>query len=122
MQNLVNFIDIPAADFHRAVAFYQTILDLPIHATEVFGSPMGFFPSDGKNASGAIVQGVDYKPSTEGVLVYLNGRNDLQTALSKVEPNGGKILVPKTFISEEVGYIAIFIDTEGNKMALHSMN
>lgn len=122
MQNLINFIDIPATDFDRAVAFYTAVLELPIHQADVFGTKMGFFPSDGKNTSGAIVQGEDYKPATEGILVYLNGGADLQIPLSKVEPNGGKIIVPKTHISDEVGYIAIFIDTEGNKMALHSMS
>jgi predicted enzyme related to lactoylglutathione lyase len=67
------------------------------------------------------VQGDDYKPSTEGTLVYLNGGKDLETTLSKVEAAGGKIFVPKTQISPEMGYFAVFMDSEGNKMALHSI-
>lgn len=122
MQNLVTFIDIPATDFGRAVSFYKAILGLEINETEVFGTKMGFFPSDGTNASGAIVQGQDYKPSTDGVIAYLNGGNDLQNVLDKVGPNNGKVIVPKTHISPEVGYIGMFIDTEGNKMAVHSIN
>lgn len=122
MQNLVTFIDIPATDFGRAVSFYKAILGLEINETEVFGTKMGFFPSDGTNASGAIVQGEDYKPSTDGVIAYLNGGNDLQNVLDKVGPNNGKVIVPKTHISPEVGYIGMFIDTEGNKMAVHSIN
>lgn len=122
MQNLVTFIDIPATDFGRAVSFYKAILGLEINETEVFGTKMGFFPSDGTNASGAIVQGEDYKPSTDGVIAYLNGGNDLQDVLDKVGPNNGKVIVPKTHISPEVGYIGMFIDTEGNKMAVHSIN
>lgn len=122
MQNLVNFIDIPATDFGRAVSFYKAILGLEINETEVFGTKMGFFPSDGTNASGAIVQGEDYKPSTDGVIAYLNGGNDLQNVLDKVASNNGKVIVPKTHISPEVGYIGMFIDTEGNKMAVHSIN
>lgn len=121
MQNLVAFIDIPATDFGRAVSFYKAILGLEINETEVFGTKMGFFPSDGTNASGAIVQGQDYKPSTDGVIAYLNGGNDLQNVLDKVGPNNGKVIVPKTHISPEVGYIGMFIDTEGNKMAVHSI-
>lgn len=121
MQNLVTFIDIPATDFGRAVSFYKAILGLEINETEVFGTKMGFFPSDGTNASGAIVQGEDYKPSTDGVIAYLNGGNDLQNVLDKVGPNNGKVIVPKTHISPEVGYIGMFIDTEGNKMAVHSI-
>src|SRR5688572_1834326 len=102
MQNLVNFIDIPATDFRRAVSFYKAILGLDINETEMFGTKMGFFPSDGTNASGAIVQGEDYKPSTDGVIAYLNGGNDLQNVLDKVAPNNGKVIVPKTHISPEV--------------------
>lgn len=122
MQNLVNFIDIPAMDFDRAVSFYKAILGLKIKETEMFGTKMGFFPTDGTNVSGAIVQGEEYKPSTDGVIVYLNGGKDLQTILDKVESNNGKVIVPKTHISPEVGYIGMFIDTEGNKMAVHSIN
>jgi predicted enzyme related to lactoylglutathione lyase len=70
--------------------------------------------------SGAIVQGQDYQPSADGVLAYLNGGNDLQAVLDKVESNNGKVIVPKTQISPEMGYFGMFIDTEGNKMAVHS--
>ncbi len=73
MENLINWFEIPATDFERAVSFYKAILGVEIQETEMFGTKMGFFPSDGKNVSGAIVQGEDYKPSTNGVLAYLNG-------------------------------------------------
>lgn len=122
MENVINFFDIPATDFSRAVSFYKAILGLEINETEMFGTKMGFSPSDGTNVSGAIVQGEDYKPSTDGVVAYLNGGNNLQTVLDKVERNNGKVIVPKTHISPEVGYIGMFIDTEGNKMAVHSIN
>lgn len=122
MENVINFFDIPATDFSRAVSFYKAILGLEITETDMFGTKMGFFPNDGTNVSGAIVQGADYKPSTDGVVVYLNGGQDLQTILDKVVPNNGKVIVPKTHISPEVGYIGMFIDTEGNKIGLHSVN
>jgi len=122
MENLISWFEIPATDFNRAVSFYKSILSMEINETELFGTKMGFFHSDGKNVSGAIVQGEDYKPSTEGVLAYLNGGSNLQTILDKIEHHKGKILVPKTQISPEMGYFGIFIDTEGNKMALHSTN
>lgn len=122
MENVINFFDIPATDFNRALAFYKAILGLAITETEMSGTKMGFFPSDGKNASGAIVQGAGYRPSADGVVVYLNGGQDLQHVLDKVAPNNGKVIVPKTHISPEVGYIGMFIDTEGNKIAVHSIN
>jgi predicted enzyme related to lactoylglutathione lyase len=122
MENLINWFEIPATDFSRAVSFYKSILGLNIKETEMFGTKMGFFPTDGKNVSGAIVQGEDYKPSSDGVIAYLNGGNDLQTVLDKAGNNNGKVIVPKTQISPEMGYFGMFIDTEGNKMAVHSIN
>lgn len=122
MENFINWFEIPAVDFKRAVSFYKKILGVEIEETEILGTKMGFFPSDGKNVSGAIVQGKDYKPSTNGVVAYLNGGNDLQTVLDKIESNSGKIIIPKTKISVEMGYFGMFIDTEGNKMAVHSIN
>ncbi|NSL85701.1 VOC family protein [Chitinophaga solisilvae] len=122
MENIITFFDIPAVDFNRAVTFYKSILGLEINETEMYGTKMGFFPSDGTNVSGAIVQGNDYKPSADGVVAYLNGGNDLQTVLDKVAAGNGTVIVPKTHISPEVGYIGMFIDTEGNKMAVHSIN
>ncbi len=122
MENLINWFEIPATDFKRTVTFYEAILDLDIKETELFGTKMGFFPTDGANVSGAIVKGEGYKPSTDGVVAYLNGGSDLQTVLDKVENNNGKVIVPKTQISPEMGYFGMFIDTEGNKMAVHSSN
>lgn len=121
MENLINWFEIPALDFRRAVDFYKGILGLPqMEESEMFGTTMGFFPMDGKNVSGAIVKGDGYQPSQDGVTIYLNGGKDLQVILDKVGPAGGTVIVPKTQISEEMGYFALFIDTEGNKIGLHS--
>lgn len=122
MENVINWFEIPATDIGRAIAFYNAILGTDIRETEMFGTRMGFFPTDGKNVSGAIVQGEDYAPSTDGVLAYLNGGKDLQEVLDRVAGNNGKIIVPKTQISPDMGYFGIFIDTEGNKMAVHSIS
>lgn len=122
MNNLINWFEIPATDFKRAVIFYQTVLGATIEEKELFGTWMGFFPSDGTNVSGAIVQGADYTPSSDGVLAYLNGGSDLQQVLEKVAAAGGTVIVSKTQISPEMGYFGMFIDTEGNKMAVHSMH
>ncbi len=122
MENLVNWIEIPALDFDRAVKFYSTILGVTITANEFMGTQMGFFPSDGTNVSGAIVHGMNYAPANGGVLVYLNGGTDLSVPLAKVEAAGGKIIMPKTQISDDMGYFAVFNDSEGNIMAFHSMS
>lgn len=120
MQHLINWFEIPVTNFDRAVEFYSNILDVEIEQSELFGMRMGFLPSDGNNVSGALVQGEGYEPSQSGALVYLNGGDDLQHTLDRVEKHHGTVIVPKTQISPEMGYFALFIDTEGNKLGIHS--
>lgn len=120
MHNIVTFIDIPSRDFGRAVDFYSQVFGYEIHAADVMGTQMGFFPSDWKNASAAIVYGPQYATSSEWVLVYLNALDKMDEILEKISTHWGQVLMPKTFVSDEVGYVAIFLDTEGNKLALHS--
>jgi predicted enzyme related to lactoylglutathione lyase len=122
MKNLASIIEIPVTDLSRAIAFYQTILEVSIEKMEMDGVQMGVLPGDGETVNVVLAKGNDYKPTTDGAVVYLNAGNDLQPALDKIEPNGGKIIVPKTAISPEMGYFALFIDTEGNKLGLHSKN
>lgn len=121
MQNIINWFEIPVSDFERALRFYGTVLDASLETLEMGGTRMGMFPCDGNNVSGAIVHGEDYVPSTSGALVYLSGGADLSVALARVTAAGGTVLVPKTQISPEFGYFALFLDSEGNRVGLHSM-
>jgi len=85
---------------------------------------MRMFPIDNmdKGIGGAIVDsGGFHKPSeTEGPLIYLNGNPDVQIILDRVTAAGGRITVPKTMITPEYGFMAVIIDTEGNRIGLHS--
>ncbi len=83
---------------------------------------MGIFPYEGQMVTGVIIQADGYKPSADGVTMYLNAGENLQIVLDKVEKNGGQTLVGKTAHADESGYFAIFLDSEGNKMALNSPN
>lgn len=69
---------------------------------------------------GGLVQGEGFEPSAKGTIVYLNGGEDLNISLGKVENAGEKIIMPKTSIGQN-GFMAQFIDAEGNRVALHSM-
>ena len=125
MKNAINWFEIPVNDYERAKKFYGTILELEItdyHMPEK-NMKYGIFPYDMENTGvgGAIVQMKEMNPSTDGSTVYLNGGNDLNVALAKVEAAGGQVFMPKTDIDEN-GFIAQFIDTEGNRVALHSMS
>jgi uncharacterized protein len=120
MKNLISIVEIPTADFPRAVAFYQAILGIKIEAAEMEGIKMGLFPNNGEGVFVQLINGSDYKPSKDGTVVYLNGGDDLQKIAGKIEANGGQIVIPKTEIGPEMGFYAIFIDTEGNKVGLQS--
>ncbi len=125
MTNAINWFEIPVKDFNRAKKFYSDLL-----ANEVTemptpdGTKYGILPYDmeNKGVGGAIMEAKDHsEPTTNGITVYLNGGEDLSTPLSRVESAGGKILMQKTPIGEN-GFMAQFVDTEGNRVALHSMN
>ncbi|MBI3354765.1 MAG: VOC family protein [Deltaproteobacteria bacterium] len=122
MKNAINWFEIPVKNFDRGKKFYSTILGGEINEMPNPQMKYGFLPFDMKNGGvgGAIVQGEGYEPSGKGSLIYLNGGDDLGKVLSKVEKAGGKILLPKTSIGQN-GFMAHFLDTEGNKVALHSM-
>ncbi len=127
LTNAINWFEIPVADFDRAKKFYETIFSYQMPENQMGQSRMGFFLYDFKagKVGGAIVYNPElYIPNDKGTLVYLNCQPDLQIVLDKVETAGGKILTPKTIISPEqnLGYQALITDSEGNKVALHSMN
>jgi len=121
MSNALNWFEIPASNIQRAAKFYSTILGVELSVSEPMpGFKMAMLMVEDGVGFG-IVQGEGYTPSAEGTVVYLNGGEDLAVALGKVEAAGGKILVPKTDIGEN-GFMAYFLDTEGNKVGLHSMS
>jgi predicted enzyme related to lactoylglutathione lyase len=122
MKNLISIVEIPTVEFPRAVTFYRAILNTSIEEIDMDGILMGLFPSDGETVSVALINSSQYKTSMDGSVVYFNAGNDLQIVLDKIKANGGKIIIPKTEISPEMGFYAMFMDTEGNKLGLHSKN
>ena len=124
MTNAINWFEIPVKDFDRAKTFYSTIMGAEIAEVPMEdGMRYGVFPHDkDKGVGGGIISGnKDQKPSMDGATVYLNGGEDLSEPLAKIETAGGKIVMPKTAIGED-GFMAQFLDTEGNKVALHSLS
>lgn len=121
LRHYVSWFEIPALNLIRAVDFYNFIYGIEMETIETGGYSMAIFPAD-NGIGGAIVVGEGSKPSETGTLVYLNAGSDLAPVLGRVEKAGGRIVMDKTLITEEDGYFALFIDTEGNKLALHSRN
>ena len=124
-KNAISWFEIPAIDLDRAQKFYETIFDIQMIPLATPNLQMRMFPiEDMMNGIGGALCKAEgfYKPSTtDGPLVYLNANPDVQNVLDKIESAGGKIQVPKTMISPEYGHMAVFIDTEGNRIALHSV-
>ena len=119
IRDYVSWFEIPAINFQQSVDFYNNIFGIEMEKNIDDNYAMAFFPAD-KGIGGAIVAGPGSVPGDTGPLLYLNAGKDLNTVLERVEPAGGRLVMHKTLISEESGYFAIFIDSEGNKLALHS--
>ncbi len=122
--NMVGWFEIPVSDIKRAKTFYELVFGIKIKVEQFGDTLMGWFPSskdtEAKGASGALVQnGKYYKPSSNGTLVYFSSP-EISYELTNVEEAGGVILQEKTLIKEDIGYMAIFLDSEGNRIALHS--
>ena len=122
MNSFISIFEIPATDISRAINFYKEILGVKIERLDFLEMEMGLFPYKNQTVTGVIMKGEGYEPSASGVTIYLNGGDNLQTILDKVQVHGGKIIISKTPHADARGYFAIFHDSEGNKIGLHSPN
>lgn len=122
--NAITWAEIPVSDFDRAKKFYSAIYDYEMPEMMMGPNQMGFllYDQQGGGIGAAIVKGDGYTPTKQGIKIYLNGGSDLNTVLNRVEKAGGKIVLPKMQITPELGHFAIFEDTEGNQISLHSMS
>ncbi|WP_299208301.1 VOC family protein [uncultured Dokdonia sp.] len=121
MEMKLSWFEVPVTNMERAILFYEDVFGIKIDLQDFTGVLMGFFPRpDNEGASsGSLIQYKSCIPSEEGSLLYFNAA-DITACLERVSTAGGKVLQNKTQISEEHGYMATFIDSEGNKVALHS--
>jgi hypothetical protein len=124
-KNVVSWFEIGTTDLDRATKFYETVFEVALISMDMDNIKMRMFPTTDmqEGIGGALVDsGGFHKPSaTDGPLIYLNGNPDLQNIIDKVEAAGGSIMVPKMEISPEYGFMAVIMDTEGNRIGLHSM-
>lgn len=118
LKDYVSWFEIPAYDLHRAATFYNTIYNMQMEVVHNGDFVMAYFPAD-KGIGGALIQGPGCYPNETGVLIYLNAGDDMDSILGRIELAGGRIIMPKTLIGEQAGYFALFIDSEGNRLALH---
>ena len=117
--NQVVWVDIPVADLDRAVRFYSAVLGNPVQKQEYPGMTIGLLPGGDSDVSGCLFTKADDGPCDRGVLVYFNAQGRLDEAIAAVESNGGKVILPKHQIGPH-GFRAVVLDSEGNRVALHS--
>jgi predicted enzyme related to lactoylglutathione lyase len=122
--NALNWFEISVTDIARAKKFYEEIFSIEMVEQDMMGMKMAYFPADMMNGKvgGGLVESPYHKPSADGVKVYLNANPDMDVILERIGAAGGQVMMPKTKISDEIGYMAGFVDTEGNHIALHSNN
>lgn len=118
--NVPAWFEIPAAQLDRATAFYEKILGVSLKREAMGPMQMAVFPHVPPQSAGAVVQADGYEPNGQGTVVYLNLASDLSNALERVERAGGKVLLGKTPLPENMGFFAQLQDTEGNRVGLYS--
>lgn len=121
--NIVGWFEIPVTNMDRAIRFYETILEIKLTPTKILTYEMALFPEivDGLGTPGALMLHKTFIPSDKGVLIYITPPSgDLAFELSKVDVAGGIVLQEKELITEEIGYWGVFLDTEGNRIGIHS--
>jgi predicted enzyme related to lactoylglutathione lyase len=116
----VTWFEIPSSDLDRATRFYEDVLGIQLKPDVMGPFRMSIFQVDKGQPSGCVMQAEGYRPNAEGTTVYLNLRDDLAKPLAKVEKAGGKVLVGKTALPENMGYYAQFLDSEGNRVGFFS--
>ena len=119
MNNFVVWFEIPVSNLDRAMKFYSKVMSVELKSMEIGPSKQANFPFVPGVASGSLKESKESEPSAAGTMIYLNGGEDLSVPLARVEAAGGKIIKKKISIGEH-GFMAIFKDTEGNHIALHS--
>jgi predicted enzyme related to lactoylglutathione lyase len=118
--NVAVWFEIPAADFDRAVGFYEKIFGTQLIREKMGPASLAVFPHEGDSVSGCVIAGDGYKPSAEGAVVYIHSKTDLNEPLARVKAAGGKVATPKTALPPGMGFYAHFVDSEGNRVGLHS--
>ena len=123
--NILTWFEIPVTETERAKKFYETILDIEMVSRADGNEEAVFFPYDpgviqatSGRITGVLSKTARNSPSANGTLVYINASPDIQTVLEKVDHAGGKVVVPKTKMP--AGFIAVIIDSEGNRIGLHA--
>ncbi|WP_323121421.1 VOC family protein [Burkholderia alba] len=121
LERAIAWFDIPSIDFDRAIRFYEEVLQTKLQREVLGGVPMAIFGHEDATTGGSIVYDPQQiKPSANGVLVYLNAGASVTSALDRAKRAGGLVQGTVVELPNNYGYIGYLIDTEGNRVGLHS--
>lgn len=118
MNTLIDWFEIPVTDLNRARHFYQNILEIELLVETMAGAELAVFPHTKPATGGALIKGEFFTPSSSGSLIYLYAANLTET-LQRVLLNGGKVVLEPETLPNNIGTIAMIIDSEGNRVGLH---
>ena len=121
-RNALSWFEIPVTDIDRAQHFYETLLGRSMRREQMGPQTLAIFPyEDGKGIGGALLQSATAPaPAVEGSLVYLDASPSLDTVMSRASELGAKVLLPALQLPRDIGFIAQIVDSEGNRVGLHS--
>lgn len=124
MNTPICWFELPTTNLDRAVAFYERVLGTTFRRETCGGHPMAIFAYEENMPGGALVAMPQVEPRDNGTLIYLSV-DDLDAALTRVVAAGGHVAMPRVALGQaadgkDIGHIALFIDSEGNRVGLHA--
>ena len=121
VKDALSWFEIPAADLPRATRFYEVVLERELKPETMGPLRLAIFAYEQPGVGGCLIAGDGYKPAASGTVVYLSV-DALDGALERAKSAGGKVVLPKTALPEGMGYYAHIIDSEGNRVGVHSLH
>ncbi|WP_297206907.1 VOC family protein [uncultured Pluralibacter sp.] len=118
MKSIINWFEIPVANMERAIAFYEPVFQVSLRRETADAMELAVFPYDEQATGGALAKFDGIVPSHHGAIIYLHTDN-LAATLARVAAAGGECVFGPLVLEQDIGTIALFTDSEGNRLGLH---
>ncbi|CAM8537876.1 VOC family protein [Enterobacter asburiae] len=118
MKSVINWFEIPVADMERAIKFYEPVMQLALRREKMDCAELAVFPHEDPGTGGALAKFDGVTPSLQGAIIYLHTDN-LAATLDRIASAGGECVFGPLELPHGIGTIALFTDSEGNRVGLH---